>query len=146
MNVFLSLTNFKRTFTYLPSVFPVREWEIGQGQGRGPWHTGEEKRRGLEGPGHHVRDCLATKDCSLNFEHEGHIFILEKLMPSEDIPGPISYCLFMCLEYIKVFRVESRLKQLADTMKMRQCIARTPPFPRPVIPRTQQQALKWTLK
>lgn len=136
MNVLLSLGSFKRTLTYLPSIYPVREWGIGRSRGR--WYPREEKRRGLEYPGRDVRDCLTAKDCRPNFECEGHIFILEKRVPSQDVTDPILYCLFIWLEYIKALRVELWLKQLANMMEMRRCVAETP-----LIPRTQQQALKW---
>lgn len=49
-----------------------------------------------------MRDCLTTNDGSLKFECEGHIFILEKLVPAEDVASPILYYLSMCLEDTKV--------------------------------------------
>lgn len=64
---------------------------------------GEQQRRGLEGPGLEVGDCLRLpKDYSWNFfffECKGHLFILEKLVLSEDVADPILYFLFRGLEY-----------------------------------------------
>lgn len=36
-----------------------------------------------------MRDCLTTKDGSLNLECEEHRFILEKQVPAEGVTSPI---------------------------------------------------------
>lgn len=50
VNTLRSLANFRRTLTRLPCIYPVREWETGQGWGPPMPKGGKERRPGRSRP------------------------------------------------------------------------------------------------